>query len=103
MLHVVNQKLDANFDPAAFDYVAEWNESRGSVEMGLRATRPMRVHIERLDLDISFFDGEMLHNEISCKFTRRTASRELEAAGMTLAGWYTDRQHRFALALARPA
>ena len=103
MLHVVNRELNANFIPTDFDYVAIWNEHRACIEMGLRATRYMDVRLGRLDLNISFDPGEMLHNEVSCKFTRRTAADELEAAGMTLEHWYTDHQHRFALALARPA
>jgi L-histidine N-alpha-methyltransferase len=101
MLHVVNRELDANFVVDSFEYVAVWNENRACVEMGLRATRPMEVRLGKLNLEVSFDEGEHLHNEVSCKFTRRTAAEELEAAGMSLESWYTDRQHRFALALIR--
>ena len=101
MLHVVNRELGADFEPDAFDYVAVWNAERACVEMGLRASRPMRVAIHRLDLVVEFAEGEMLHNEVSCKFTRATARDELEGAGLTLDGWFTDPRERFALALAR--
>ena len=103
MLRVLNRELEADFPLDDFEYVVEWNESRACIEMGLRAGRPVTVTLKRLDLQISFEDGEMLHNEIACKFTRHTAADELSASGMTLEGWYTDRLHRFALALARPA
>lgn len=101
MLHVFNRKLGANFVVDDFDYVATWNEDRACVEMGLRATRPMTVTLSKLDLEISFAAGEHLHNEVSCKFTRHTATDELSASGLTLETWYTDRKHRFALALVR--
>jgi L-histidine N-alpha-methyltransferase len=103
MLHVVNRELGADFSVDDFEYVAEWNEERACIEMALRASRPMTVNLGKIDLEVSFEDGELLHNEVSCKFTRRTASDGLRAAGLTLDGWYTDRMHRFALALARPS
>ncbi len=101
MLHVLNRELDADFPVADFDYVVEWNERRACVEMGLRATRPMVITLNKLDLEIAFEAGEELHNEVAYKFTRRTATDELSAAGLTLTGWYSDHFHRFALALAR--
>ena len=101
MLHVLNRELDADFPVADFDYVVEWNERRACVEMGLRATRPMVITLSKLDLEISFEAGEELHNEVAYKFTRRTATDELSAAGLALGGWYSDQLHRFALALAR--
>jgi L-histidine N-alpha-methyltransferase len=103
MLHVLNRELDADFAVSEFEYVVEWNEHRACIEMGLRARRAMTITIGKLDLEISFEAGEQLHNEVSCKFTKPTTAHELKAAGMTLEGWYTDRQSRFALALARPA
>ena len=101
MLHVINRELDANFPVADFEYVVEWNEDRACVEMGLRASRAMVITLNKLELEISFESGELLHNEVSCKFTRRTTSEALGAAGLALDGWYSDHQHRFALALAR--
>lgn len=101
MLVVLNRELDADFDLDAFDYVAVWNDERACVEMGLRARRPITVELRKLDLRISFSEGETLHNEVSCKFTRESARRELGDAGMSLAGWFPDADDRFALALAR--
>ena len=103
MLHVVNRELGADFAIEDFEYAAIWNEERACIEMGLRASRPMVVSLTRLLLEISFEEGEMLHNEISCKFTRRTAAAELGAAGLSLDSWHTDRHHRFAVAVARLA
>ena len=103
MLHVVNRELGADFVVQDFEYVCVWNERRACVEMGLRATRDMTVRLEAIGLEVEFGHGELLHNEVSCKFTRRTASDELGAAGLALDSWYTDPRNRFALALARPA
>jgi L-histidine N-alpha-methyltransferase len=102
ILHVLNHELNADFEPSEFDYTCAWNESRACIEMGLTATRAMTVRLETLDLEIEFHAGEILHNEVSYKFTRGTATAELGAAGLALEGWYTDRLDRFAVALARP-
>ena len=62
----------------------------------------MEVKIKRMDLVVSFAAGELLHNEVSCKFRRETIAPELEAAELEIIGWYTDPAERFAMAVASP-
>lgn len=102
VLHVINRELDGDFDPAAFDHVAFFDRRRRWMEMRLRARRPMKVRIARLDLEVTFQDGEELRTEISAKFTRPRMRADLAAAGLRLQEWYTDEAERFALAVARP-
>jgi L-histidine N-alpha-methyltransferase len=44
-----------------------------------------------------------MRTEVSAKFRREGVTRELAVAGLTLDRWWTDRQGRFGLSLARPA
>ena len=61
------------------------------------------VRLGGLDLGVSFADGEEMRTEISAKFRRERLEAELGAAGMELAGFWTDEAGDFSLTLARPA
>lgn len=103
VLHVINRELDADFDVEAFDHVAFFDTEREWVEMRLRARSPQTVHVAALDLTVTFAAREELRTEISAKFTPERLERDLHAAGLELAGFYTDTENRFAIALARQA
>ncbi|TDP91976.1 dimethylhistidine N-methyltransferase/ergothioneine biosynthesis protein EgtC,TIGR03442 [Labedaea rhizosphaerae] len=100
VLHVLNRELNADFDVAAFEHVARWNADEERIEMRLRATRAMRVHLPGVDLEVSFEQGEELLTEVSAKFRRETVAAELTAAGFALREWWTDSEGRFAVSLA---
>ncbi|HET9143656.1 L-histidine N(alpha)-methyltransferase [Actinophytocola sp.] len=101
VLRVLNRELSADFDVDAFAHVALWDPVNEWIEMRLRATRPMRVQIPALGLQIAFAQDEELHTEISAKFRPATIAEELTAAGFTPTHHYTDSATRFALTLAR--
>ncbi|MDV6012875.1 L-histidine N(alpha)-methyltransferase [Haloechinothrix sp. LS1_15] len=103
VLNVLNVELGADFDPAAFDHRAEWNEQEEWIEMRLRATRAMRVTLPALNLVVDFAEGEELRTEVSAKFRRNRVAAELTAAGFSLHSWWTDDEARFAVSLARAA
>jgi L-histidine N-alpha-methyltransferase len=103
VLHVVNRELRADFDPDAFDHVAFFDTQHEWIEMRLRARSPQTVHVAALDLTVQFAAREELRTEISAKFTRARLEGDLRAASLELAGWFTDAEQRFAVALARPA
>ncbi|MEH0846123.1 L-histidine N(alpha)-methyltransferase [Micromonospora sp. CPCC 205711] len=99
VLRVVNRELGADFDPEAFTHVALWNPDREWIEMRLRATRPMRVHV--LDLEVDFAEGEELRTEVSAKFRPEGIAAELAAAGFTREEFWTDPDGLFGVSLAR--
>lgn len=101
VLHVINRELGADFDPDAFDHVALFDPEHEWIEMRLRARAPQTVRIPALEMTVTFAAGEELRTEISAKFTPRRLECDLAAAGLRLAGWWTDPRERFALALAR--
>jgi L-histidine Nalpha-methyltransferase len=101
VLHVLNRELNADFDVPAFEHVARWNEAEEWVEMHLRATRAMDVHVEALGLQVSFAAGEELHTEVSAKFRPARVSAELADAGFALTKWWTDKAGRFGVSLAQ--
>jgi L-histidine N-alpha-methyltransferase len=100
VLHVINRELDADFIPDAFEHIAFFDRQREWVEMRLRAQRPCSVMIKAIGLRVEFAAGEELRTEISAKFTRSRVAADFKAAGLQLAGWYTDPEQLFALSLA---
>jgi L-histidine N-alpha-methyltransferase len=100
VLRVLNESLDADFDPAAFEHVAFFDEANSWIEMRLRAKGAQTVRIEGAALEVTFEDGEELRTEISAKFTRDAVERELRTAGMRLDDFHTDDGGLFGLAVA---
>ncbi|MBW8824793.1 MAG: L-histidine N(alpha)-methyltransferase [Acidobacteria bacterium] len=99
----VNRVLGADFDAAAFEHVALWNEEERWIEMRLRAARAQTVRVQALDLELRFEEGEDLLTEISAKFTPDQIEEELAAAGLEVHKQWTDADGDFMLTLARPA
>ena len=100
VLSVINRELDANFDLESFEHRAVYNEAEAVIEMHLVSKRAQTIRIEALGLDIPFAEGESILTERSRKYTRESAERLLDRAGLTLRRWETDRRGDFALGLA---
>ncbi|MDP1820166.1 MAG: L-histidine N(alpha)-methyltransferase [Acidimicrobiales bacterium] len=101
VLHVLNRELDGNLIPERFAHVARWDADEQWIEMHLRSEERQTARLEALDLDLTFGEGELLHTEISAKFTRHRIEGELAAAGLELDRLLTDAAGDFALSLAR--
>ena len=101
VLHVLNRELDGDLQPYRFAHVAKWDPDEQWIEMHLRAEGDQHARLGALDLDLEFADGEMIHTEISAKFTRSRITEELAAAGLELDELLTDAAGDFAVSLAR--
>ena len=102
VLHAINNELDADFDAQAFDHVASFDPEASRIEMRLRSTADQRVAIPGAEIEVRFQAGEEMRTEISTKFTREGAARELAEAGMRLERFFTDDDGMFGVALAAP-
>jgi L-histidine Nalpha-methyltransferase len=100
VLHVVNRELGATFDADAFRHVAVWDAEQEWIEMRLRSMREQTVDVPALSLSVDFAEGEEMRTEVSAKFRQDKVARELAAAGLRLAEWWTDEPGDFALSLA---
>ncbi|GAA4108685.1 L-histidine N(alpha)-methyltransferase [Nocardioides fonticola] len=99
VLRVLDRELGADFDPDDFEHVALWDPEQEWIEMRLRARTARAVRVADLGLTVLFEQGEEMRTEISAKFRRAGIEAELDAVGLTPAGWWTDGD--FALVLAR--
>src|SRR5262245_39942937 len=103
VLRVVNRGVDADFEPAAFQHVAFYNEAAARVEMHLVPESPQEVHLRKLGLTIQLAAYDGIWTESCYKFSRALAQDMLEETGFRLASWHVDPANYFALAVAQPA
>jgi L-histidine N-alpha-methyltransferase len=103
VLHVLNRELDGDLVPDHFAHVAHWDGEEQWIEMHLRSEGAQRARLGALDLDLEFDDGELLHTEISAKFTKDRIQAELAVAGLELDQLLADAAGDFALSLSRKA
>ena len=99
LLNVLNRKLGGEFDPTLFTHRAVYNVEGTRIEMWLDSQVAQKVPLKALGLEVSFEAGEGIRTEISAKFTRSTVEHMLEEVGFVLAGWFTDEEQLFGLAL----
>lgn len=102
VLAAINDALEADFDPDAFEHVAFFDAEAARIEMRLRSLRDQRVAIPGAELEVDFGEGEEIRTEISSKFTRERIASELGAAGLRLDQLFVDDEGLFSLALAGP-
>jgi len=98
VLRVLNRDLGGDFDLNDFEHVAFFNERDEHVEMHLRAERSLRVRIADPGLTVNFDRGETIRTEISRKFSRSSAEKMVEAAGLRTERWHWDSKKWFAVA-----
>jgi L-histidine Nalpha-methyltransferase len=101
VLAVLNRELGANFEPGAFEHVARYDAAEARMDIRLRSLAEQAVRLDDLDLEIEFGADEEMRTEISAKFTRERLEAVYVEAGLTMSGWFTDRDGDYALSLAR--
>ena len=99
ILEVINRELDGDIPIEAFEHVTRFDKQFSCMAQALRAKREVVANIRALDLAVTFHEGEEVHTEVSCKFTREGVTEEFASAGMRLDDWLTDSAGQFALAL----
>jgi L-histidine Nalpha-methyltransferase len=101
VLYVLNHRLDADFEPDNFEHIALWDSDTTTVDMRLRAMKPMAVDVAALGVDITFTVGEEIHTGISTKFHRGELENQLQASGFESVRCWTDDRDYMGLFLAR--
>ena len=99
ILQVINRELAGDIPLKAFQHVSRFDREISSMSQSLRAKREVVAKIRAIDLAVTFREGEEIHTEVACKFTRDGVEEEFASAGMGLDDWLTDSAGRFALAL----
>jgi dimethylhistidine N-methyltransferase len=103
LLARINRELEANFDLDAFRHRAVYNEEAGRVEMYLVSTRPQRVRIAGIDLDVEFAAEEAIHTENSYKYSSAEIDALTEAVGLRREFHWLDSAGRFSVNIFAPS
>ena len=96
LLRRINHDLNADFDLEAFDHYEVYNPETGEARSYLVSEKVQTVQISALNITVPFEYGEIIHTEISRKFTRTQIEQLAQQTGFTMAGWFTDDKGYFA-------
>jgi L-histidine N-alpha-methyltransferase len=103
MLRVINNGLDGDFDPEAFEHKAFFNREFARIEMHLRPRTSQIATLKAIDLKIEVTPEETIWTESSQKFTRESVAQMLQASGLRLREWHAAPKDMFGLSLSSPA
>lgn len=101
LLTRMNRELGADFDPAAFEHWAFYDEQRGRIEMHLRAREAQNVELAGRRFDIA--EGETIHTENSCKYHIDEFAALASSAGWRAIQVWTDPAQMFSVHYFRAA
>jgi L-histidine N-alpha-methyltransferase len=97
ILNVVNNLIDTDFDPDAFEHVSFYNEKNSRIEMHLKATHDLKISSLNIPITITIKKGETIHTENSYKFTENDINTLAKEAGLIIQKTYTDNNKWFFL------
>ena len=97
ILRVVNEELDADFDPLLFDHLAFFNDDKQRIEMHLKAKCDCSIIIRELDMEVAFKKGETIHTENSKKFSRELIENIIVKTGLSIKNWFCDPDEWFSV------
>ena len=99
LLARINTELLGDFDLAAFDHRAVWNETERRIEMHLVSRQAQRVRIPRARTTVRFDRGEPIWTESSYKYTPEQIVEIARFARFRAHEQWIDSSARFALTL----
>ena len=101
VLERINKELGADFKISKFAHKAYYNESKGRIEMYLRALSDHTVIIPKADISIQLSENELIHTENSHKFTISQIDSMFEEVGLDIVQIWFDTNKYFGLILAK--
>jgi dimethylhistidine N-methyltransferase len=94
LLARINSELDANFDLDKFLHWEVYDPETGTAKSYLVSKENQTIHINGLDLAVTFNAWETIHTEISQKYDDDIVTWLADKAGMKISGIFSD-ENRF--------
>ncbi len=95
LLRRINRELGADFDLDRFDHYEIYHPETGEARSYIVSDTQQTVKIDALDLTVPFAGGEIIHTEISRKFTPDQIQTLAQQTGFRVTGWFTDSRGYF--------
>ena len=99
LLARINRELGGDFPLDAFQHVARFNPDARSIEMHLRARRPVTAHIRAAQLTVTLEEGETIWTESSHKYRAEEVPAIADDAGFACSHQWVEREWGFAESL----
>ena len=91
----INRELGGTFDLRAFKHRAFYNEAMSRIEIYIESLFKQRVRIDKLELEVEFDMGELIHTEDSYKYDRESIAKLANETGFECSRTWLDSQERF--------
>lgn len=91
----INRELGGTFDLHAFKHRAFYNQSLGRIEIYIESRKEQVVRIEKLNLEVSFAESELIHTENSYKYDLGDIANLASTTGFQCIKSWLDSQERF--------
>jgi len=91
----INRELGGSFDLRSFKHYASYNEHAGRIEIYIQSLMNQRVRIEKLDLEVDFSAGELIHTENSYKYDETGIEQLATTTGFRRTRTWLDSAERF--------
>ena len=92
----INREMGADFSLDAFEHLARFNSTTGSIEMHLRSRRNQRVTVARAGFSAAIGEGETIWTETSHKYSPAEVERLAEKTGFRKRAQWVDAEWPFA-------
>ncbi|QSN63233.1 L-histidine N(alpha)-methyltransferase [Caballeronia sp. M1242] len=99
LLARINRELHGDFPLNAFEHVARFNPDARSIEMHLRAKRPLTARVRDAGLHVDFREGETIWTESSHKYAAEEVAPIAIDAGFECTHQWRDDEWHFAESL----
>ena len=96
LLKRINRELDADFDLENFEHAPEYTEEEGIAKSFLKSKKKQTVHINELNKSFHFEENELIHTEISRKYSDQILENLLEDSSLKITDKFLDSRKYFA-------
>jgi len=97
----INRQLGGHFDLRTFRHRALFNKEKSRIEIHLESTKSQTVSIDRIDLQVQFAAGELIHAENSYKYDLDDIAGLALQSGFKCERTWLDQQKQFSSNLLR--
>lgn len=102
LLDRINREMGADFNRANFTHAPAYNETTGEARSYIKSLVQQEVHIKHLNQSFKFKAGELIHTEISRKYTLEQIAQLASASGFEVVNNFTDSRNYFVDSVWKP-
>lgn len=95
LLTRMNRELGALFDITKFRHVARYNQETGEMLSFIESLANQEIQFQSLDTSFDFSKGELIHTEVSKKYSPEEIQKLAAEQGFEVSKYFTDQNNYF--------